>query len=69
MDRSQGIGAQEQKDAKKAAERTRKAAEGGDPASMNNFGVFLITGYGVAQDATAGVAWLRKAAANGDKMG
>ncbi len=44
------------------------AAEKGSPAGEGNLGLFMIQGRGGKKDATAGVEWMRKAIAHGNRQ-
>jgi TPR repeat protein len=48
-----------------AARWIRRAADLGDPSSLNNLGVRYEHGWGVAQDYAAAMTWYRRAAAKG----
>ena len=58
-----GLGAPEDPDA--AAEWDRRAAEGGDPVGMFNYGLDLMRGRGTRQDEARGRAMVDRAAARG----
>ena len=58
-----GLGAPEDPDA--AAEWDRRAAEGGDPVGMFNYGLDLMRGRGTRQDEARGRAMVDRAAALG----
>lgn len=44
----------------------KQGAEGGDAESMRNYGLLLVQGKGYARDMTAGAAFVRRAAVEGD---
>ncbi|TBD01826.1 hypothetical protein ELH24_21715 [Rhizobium ruizarguesonis] len=52
-----------------AAIEYQSPADRGYAPAMNNLGLLLMTGKGVAKDQMAGVEWFRKAAAKGDSSG
>jgi uncharacterized protein len=54
-------------DPEKAALWTRRAAESGWSSAQYEYGLALIGGKGMSRDAVAGLAWLRKAGAQGDR--
>jgi hypothetical protein len=56
-----------QKDAARAVEWFRKAAEQGNPKAQNNLGVAYLNGTGVSRDAVKAVEWFRKAAEQGSR--
>ena len=58
-----GFGASE--DPEKAAEWDRHAAEAGDPIGQFNYGLDLLRGYGVPQDAELGKNYIDQAAEQG----
>jgi hypothetical protein len=60
-----GLTAYQARDARKAAEYFRKAAERNQRTAQFNLAVLLLSGDGVPADPPQGLRWLRKAADNG----
>ena len=53
-------------DMKDHIEGLKKAAEEGDPEAQSQWGLLLVTGESVTQDADEGLTWLRQAAEQGE---
>lgn len=56
------------KDAQRAAQWYRQAAEAGDMHAQNNLGVMYKRGDGIPKDDAAAFDWFRKAAEQGDRI-
>jgi TPR repeat protein len=65
LDLANGFAAYQARDAKRALEHFRKAAERNQRVAQFNLAVMLLTGDGVPADPAAGLGWLRRAADNG----